>query len=223
VVSDGAAKRRGAGLTREQIIATAIRIGADDLEALSIRRLADELGVTPMALYRHFEDRDEIAVWVVDELLASMSAPRASEDDWRAWLTASARALRRLLVRRPGVLAVYLARPVTVPAALRRMEHSLRVLQRAGFDGDAAAQAYASVHTYTIGFAALEVSRSRSGRATSSAAWRRFYLGLPPGEFPLVVSAAPDLARFTTEEQFTRGLAQLIAGIAADRPAGRVS
>jgi AcrR family transcriptional regulator len=207
-------------LSRDTIIETAIRIGSDNLEALSIRRLADELGVTPMALYRHVEDRDDIVVWVVDALLADLGLPKAPESDWKAWLAESARTFRRLLVGRPGVLAVYLAKPVTVPAALRRMERSLDVLARAGFTPEAAAQAYASVHTYTIGFAALEVSRARTReRARSStASWRRYYAGLPEGEFPRVVSAATDLARFARLEQFERGLDQLIAGIAATGP-----
>jgi AcrR family transcriptional regulator len=219
----GDGRRRRPRLSRDDIIATATRIGAENLETVSIRRIADELGVTPMALYRHVRDRDDIVVWVVDGLLSEMGSPDVPEAEWEAWLADSARMLRRLLVGRPGVLAVFLARPVTVPAALRRAEHSLEILAGAGFAPEAAAQAYASVQSYTVGFAALEVSRSRGGVAagTTDASWRRFYAGLPPEDYPRLVSAAPDLARFATEEQFERGLAQLIAGIAAGRPRRR--
>jgi AcrR family transcriptional regulator len=210
-------------LSRDEIIATAIRIGSDDLGAVSLRRLAEELGVTPMALYHHVEDRDEIAVWVVDAVLAEMGMPRVAQDDWQAWQASSCRMLRRLLVGRPGVLEVYLARPVTVPAALRRMERSLEVLVRAGFSSEAAAQAYASLHTYTLGFAALEVSRGRGNSAlgTTNASRRRFYAGRPAEDYPTLVSAAPAVARFAAEEQFERGLGQLIAGIAAGIPKRR--
>ena len=66
--------------------------------------------------------------------------------------------------------------PVTTPAALARIESALAVLRAAGFEGSDAAQGFAAVHTFTIGFAALEVSRSRTlvpggGQAQVSRYW----------------------------------------------------
>ena len=124
-----------------------------------MRRLAEELGVTPMSLYRYVESKDELLDVVVDALLEATRLPDELDNDWVAWLRESARRLRALLVASPVARDVFTRRPVTTPAALRRMEASLRVLTGDGFSAEAALRAYAAVHVYTIGFAALETAR----------------------------------------------------------------
>ena len=62
----------------------------------------------------------------------------------------------------PGALHVYLRRPVVTPAAIERMDAMLGVLREAGFDEPLARRAYGAIHTYTIGFAALQASRHQS-------------------------------------------------------------
>ena len=126
---------------------------------MSIRSLAASLGVAPMSLYRHVRDKDDLLDEVVDRLLAGAWRPAAAEDDWQAWMTEAASRLRDFLVSQPAALHVYLSHPVVSPAAIERMTAMMGVLRRTGIDEETARSAYGALHTYTIGFAALEASR----------------------------------------------------------------
>ena len=184
-------------ITRPQIIEAAMAVvKAGGYDRMTVRSLAGELGVAPMSLYRHVRDKDDLLDEVVDRLLASAWRPRCGRDDWRAWLAEAADRLRRLLVSQPAALHVYLRHPVVSPAAVARMEAMMAVLRQAGADEEAARRAYAAVHTYTVGFAALEASR---------ASWA------PPEA--AAGSLAGELAAYTTPAQFAQGLRCLLDGI----------
>jgi TetR/AcrR family transcriptional regulator, tetracycline repressor protein len=184
-------------ISRDQVVAAATKIvRTGGYEAMTIRSLAADLGVAPMSLYRHVRDKDDILDEVVDRLLARVWRPSASPDDWEEWVTQAAEKLRRFLVTQPAALHVYLQHPVVSPAAISRMNAIMDVLRQALPDEDAARRAYAAIHTYTVGFAALESSRS--------------------GWTPTADNSddlAVQLATYTTPEQFMDGLHSLIQGI----------
>ena len=184
-------------ISRADIVAAAERMAtADGEQEISIRRLAASLGVAPMALYRHIRDKDDLLDEVVDRLLAGIWRPAAAEDDWHAWTVEAASRLRDFLVSQPAALHVYLARPVVSPAAVDRMDAMMRVLRQAGIGEATARSAYGAVHTYTIGFAALEASRARQAPGSED-----------------VSDLARQLAAYTTTGQFTDGLRYLLEGI----------
>jgi TetR/AcrR family transcriptional regulator, tetracycline repressor protein len=185
-------------ISREDIVRAAIEIvRAGGYQEMTIRGLAAELGVAPMSLYRHIRDKDDLLDEVVDRLLAPAWGPSAAEDDWQAWLIEAAAKLRHFLVTQPAALHVYLSHPVASPAAIERMNAMLDVLRRTGADEATAQRAYGALHTYTIGFAALEASRA--GRA--------------PDSEEDANRLAQQLAAYTTTEQFMAGLRYLLAGI----------
>lgn len=191
-------------ISRHQIVDAALdALAATGFEQLTIRSLASRLGVSPMALYRHIRDKDDLLDEVVDELLrrswGPSSAPRAPAD-WRAWVENAADSLRRLLVQEPAALHVYLRHPVVSPAAMARMETIIGVLRKVGFEPAAADEAYAAIHTYTVGFAALEASRARSQAASS--------VDARPSD-----GMAARLATYPTRQQFLQGLRYLLEGI----------
>lgn len=184
-------------ISRERVVEAATEAVRDGrYEQMTIRSLAEDLGVAPMSLYRHVRNRDDLLNEVTNQLLAKTWRPRRKSDDWRAWIVDAAHRLRTLLVDQPAALHVYLRHPVVSPAALDRMETMLGVLQNAGLGRTAARHAYAAIHTYTVGFAALEASRTRwsseSGRGDA-------------------VEKA--LTALTTPKQFTEGLGYLLDGI----------
>jgi TetR/AcrR family transcriptional regulator, tetracycline repressor protein len=184
-------------ITRDDIIRAAVKIvRAGGYQEMTIRGLAAELGVAPMSLYRHIRDKDDLLDEVVDRLLAPAWRPSAAEDDWRGWLIEAAAKLRHFLVSQPAALHVYLSHPVISPAAIERMTTMLDVLRRTGADEATARRAYGALHTYTIGFAALEASRS----------------GWAPDKAD-VDGMAQQLAAYTTTDQFTDGLRYLLDGI----------
>ena len=173
-------------------------------QRLTIRHLAAELGVAPMSLYRHVRSKDDLLNEVVDRMLAQTWRPAraAGEQGWRGWIVEAAEKLRNFLTAQPAALHVYLSHPVVSPSAVRRMEAVMAVLRGALGDECLAQQAYAAIHTYTIGFAALEASRAASA-------------GLTDGE---PASLATQLAAYTSAEQFTTGLDYLLRGCAPPGP-----
>lgn len=200
-------------MSRSQIVDAAVRVvRAGGYEQMTIRGLAAELGVSPMALYNHVEDKDDLMVEVVDRLLARLWKPRSDPAEWREWVAEAADKLRRFLVSQPAALHVYLMHPVTSPTAVARMDAVIAVLRRALGDEEAAQWAYATVHTYTLGFAALEASRAKSGdqlRVESAT-------GGEPRSDPEDAAMIERLASYTSPEQFKRGLDYLLDGIAKE-------
>ena len=206
-------------ISRRQIIDAAVRCVRDrGYEQMTIRGLAADLGVSPMALYHHVRDKNDLLDEVVDRLLARAWKPRADPEDWRAWIGEAAERLRRLLVTQPAALHVFLAHPVVSPANVARMDTIMAVLRRALGDDQAAQRAYAAIHTYTIGFAALEASRSDWQPPTSSpepTGGRNTALDLDPDNQPVSenLRLVHRLAAYTTAEQFRQGLGYLLDGI----------
>jgi TetR/AcrR family transcriptional regulator, tetracycline repressor protein len=184
-------------MSREAIVAAAMRtVAASGYEALTIRALAAELGVSPMSLYHHVRGKDDLLDEIVDRLLAPIWRPRARRENWRSWVTEVAERLRDFLVGEPAAMHVYLRHPVVSPAAVARMTETLAVLREAGLDDDAAHKAYAALQTYTVGFAALESSRRRHRVDAASSD-----------------ALETQLAAFTSPEQFREGLSLLLDGI----------
>lgn len=183
-------------ISRDQVIRAATKIvRAGGYEDMTMRSLASVLGVAPMSLYRHVRDKDDILDEVVDRMLGRIWRPSTSPDDWKEWITLVADKFRRFLVIQPAAMHIYLQHPVVTPAAISRMNAMIDVLRSALPDDDSARRAYAAIHTYTVGFAALESSRSKWTRAHGDAD-------------ELVVQ----LATYTTREQFLDGLSSLIRG-----------
>ena len=200
-------RARWGTISREQVVETATRIVSEGgSEQMTIRGLAAELGVAPMSLYRHVRDKDDLLDEVVDRLFTDVWQPHVNELHWRAWLAEAADNLRRFLVEQPAALHVYLSHPVVSAAALARMQAMLRVLAQVTGDDDQAGRAYAAIHTYTIGFAALEASRAGWQPGESSA---RGVSETDPG----TTSLAHRLAAYTTPHQFAEGLDYLLDGI----------
>jgi TetR/AcrR family transcriptional regulator, tetracycline repressor protein len=191
-------RARWGTISRDQVVQAATKVVQDGgYQEMTIRGLASELGVAPMSLYRHVRDKDDLLDEVVDRLLAQAWQPGVQSDNWQAWLTDAADKLRHFLVSQPAARHVYLRHPVVSPAAIARMEAMLDVLRGAGLDEQAARQAYATVHTYTIGFATLEAARDGWTAADAD-------------------SVGAQLAAYTTPTQFAVGLRYLIDGIERD-------
>lgn len=184
-------------ISRRDIVEAALRSGrGSGFEQMTIRSLASELGVAPMSLYRHIRNKDDLLNDVAEELLRRSWHPRPVTKDWRSWVVEVADSLRELLVREPAALYIYLRHPVVSATARARMDAMLEVLGRAGLDQEPAQHAYAAIHTYTLGFAALEASRAAANH--------------PAGDVPALEA---QLAAYTEPEQFAIGLGLLLDGI----------
>jgi AcrR family transcriptional regulator len=201
------------GLSAERVVEAALGfIEREGLGALTMRRLADELGVGTMTLYGYFRDKDELLDAVVDAAAQQLRVPGPS-GSWRSQLRALMLEIRRVLAEHPVGVLLRQRRPMWSPGALRVSEAGIRALREAGFGKADAARAYRSLFNYTFGFAAFSppaVSAELRRSAISALA------ALPRDKYPWQTEAAPELAdAIGGEEQFRYGLELLLDGLEA--------
>lgn len=147
-------ERRGIGrprsIDRDKIVAAAQRLG---VENLTMRAVAEELGVTTQALYNHIGGRRELLVLLANDYSELFELDdEADPSDWRAWLTTFASGLRRHLRTQPGLAASVVTQGPTTPAALRFAERAVDTLGEAGFSPADALRAYRIVLEYVVGW-----------------------------------------------------------------------
>lgn len=185
-------------LSRDQIVAGARdQLARTGLSGLTIRALANELGVAPMSVYRHVRNKIDLLSEIVDQMLAEQWQPDQDRSDWRVWIIAAADRLREFLVGEPAAREVFLDHPVASPAAVERMEEMVRVLESGLGDEPLAREVYALVQTYTIGFAMVQAARAQ---------WR-------PGDAAGHELAAR-IAAFSSAENFRDGVRYIVDGVA---------
>jgi AcrR family transcriptional regulator len=208
------------GLNRELIVETALRLADEGgLDALTLRRVARELGVTPMALYRYVASKDDLLDAVGDEVLGLAELP-GSGSSWQEQLRAVARSYRTLLTRHPAALELVMARTLVGPNALRVADAVLGILRRAGFEIEDAAAIYGQLARSLLALVSIETSARRRlegvGAEERARAVRLQLEALPLDEFENVVAAAPYLAAPADwDRSFERGVDFLIAGVEA--------
>jgi len=190
----GAARRtpgQRAGLTRDAVLAGArAALAQDGIEALSMRRLAQRLGVAPNALYSHVAGRDDLIDALLDDTLNEVRAPDPRRGDWRAGIETIMRRTYALLLAHPDLVPLYVARRgARGPRAVALGEAMLAMLARGGIEGDPAVEAMRTLIVHTIGFAAFAVGEP-----------------IPPAESSLTPKALDQL--------FARSLSWLLDGIA---------
>ena len=207
---------RGATRSREEVAAVALAlVDEEGLEGLSMRRLAQRLGVGTMTLYGSFRSKEELLHAVV-EVAAGGGPPLPLDGDWRERLRAIARQWRRGLERHPALIELRLRRPIMTPAAFRGTEAGLQALLEAGFDAAGAARAFRTLFIYVFGYVAFsDHELTPELRGEVDAALR----GLPTGEFPVLSASRDELAAtLAGDEQFEDGLDAILAGLAARLP-----
>jgi AcrR family transcriptional regulator len=149
---------RRRGLTREEIVERALQIGdREGLDAVSVRRIASELGVTSMALYRHVKDKNDLFSAMLDAVMADvdLTAGIVPTMTWQDQVRRLARNGAELLTARPVILSLQIAYagPLT-PTLVRPLEGLLSILLDAGFSPE---DAVALARTTTILLAGLLV------------------------------------------------------------------
>jgi TetR/AcrR family tetracycline transcriptional repressor len=223
------AARRRRTLTPAEIVQAAARLlQRDGYEALTIRKVAAELGVKSASLYWHFETKEALEDLLADELLAGVAFGETT-DDWRADLRNGSLHLFRHLMSRRDAGRVLAGRMVAGPNTLRWMEAGLGPFRRAGLDGRDTAFAAHAVHVYIIGFVIFQGSdlSSEARRGASRQAIldrsRDLFAGLSPAEHPNITALADGLTVLDPEGRFLFGIDRLIAGIEDMARQGRVT
>jgi TetR/AcrR family tetracycline transcriptional repressor len=203
-------------LTGSRVVAEARRIGAKEgIEALTMRRLADALGVLPNALYTYFPDKASILDAVLDDLIGNVEAPNRRLS-WRRGLIGLMSSYRRLLLTQPGLIALTVSRPQIGPNAIRVREDGLALLKQAGLSDADAVRAYLSLFAYTTGYVTFETARPPGRRDAEQRAFTwKLHEDLPADAFPTTRALAKRLAERPGDAEFTYGLERLLDGFAA--------
>jgi len=209
-------------LSREEIIKEALALlEQQGPGALSMRRLADRLGVAPNALYTHVRGKADLIDGLIDQVYAGLTLELDRSGDWAQQLTTLSHDVRAHLLAHPAVVPYALQRPGLGPHGLRLGEAIYNVLRPAGFSDQVVVGTVYALLTYILGFVALEVPRAGTTPQTSDEFVRRMwalFAALPPGEFPHTVQLAALLARISTEDQFEFGIRTFLAGLTAQQP-----
>jgi AcrR family transcriptional regulator len=145
----------GGQLSRERIIEAALRVvRRDGFDRLTMRSLADELGVTAMAAYYYVANKDQLLEWVADEIVAD-AAPIPEDLAWDDAIRFDALDFFDRVTAYPGLAAYLTNRPLT-PGVRRSYGRAVDFYRRAGLDGDEAVKAHAAYHTLMFGLVAME-------------------------------------------------------------------
>ena len=195
-----------AGLTRDQIIdATLELVDGGGLSALTMRRLATEMGVEAMTLYHYFPNKAALVDGIVERMFTTIP-PVAENADWCLYLRGYAGALRETLLRHPGVLPV-IVRPAVTPATLDSVEGALQKLTRAGFPLGRAVDALNALTLFVIGHTAAEAAIGPSDDAAS-------VHDLDAQRHPLLTAAVKTGAGVDDLERFHFAVDALLTGFA---------
>jgi AcrR family transcriptional regulator len=140
-------------LTRERVLAEALAIvDSEGLEALTMRRLGEALGVEAMSLYRHVPGRAALLDGIHETILLDLEDPPRARR-WTESVRTQARAFRSLLLAHPNALVLFATRPAVTPGSLRHVDSGLAVLRGAGFSVDDAISAFQTLVTFVVGHA----------------------------------------------------------------------
>jgi AcrR family transcriptional regulator len=209
-------------LTRERILGAAIA-GADKggLEALTMRTLAEMLGVAPMALYRHVANRNDLIDAMVDAIFLEVGVPSGG-GDWKTSMRKRAVAVRDALTRHPWAIGLMEARRTPGPANLRHHDAVLGRLRAAGFDVPMAAHAYSLLDSYIYGFALTKINLPFEP-ATAGDVAEAMLEPFPVNEYPNLVEFLGEHVLkpgYDYGEEFEYGLELILDGLERARAQG---
>jgi AcrR family transcriptional regulator len=145
-----------APLNREKVLQKGLELAdAGGIEALSMRKLAKELGIEAMSLYNHVASKDDLIDGLIDLVFDEIEAPQPGVD-WREALTRRAVSTREALRRHPWANGLMEGRARPGPSSARLHEAVLRCLREAGFSVENTARAYSIQDSFIYGFALQE-------------------------------------------------------------------
>ncbi|MFG3009133.1 TetR family transcriptional regulator [Streptomyces cinerochromogenes] len=218
-------------LSRPVVLAAAVAlVDREGLAALTMRRLAADLGVEPMALYRYTDGKEGLLDGLVEAFFAEVnerlrtSVERARTDTasaaeplWRTELRRVARAFACVVHAHPEVLPVVAVRPLSVPVArrsepwLQLTEHVFAVLARAGFDDRAALTIYHTFVSWTLGCLLVDKRQVVDNPEEPDPVLRLGLHRLSAADYPRLRALVPRFVEYDDERELTDGLDSLLS------------
>ncbi|MEU5432167.1 TetR family transcriptional regulator [Streptomyces sp. NPDC020719] len=230
MVERGGPEKRGR-LSRPLVLAAAVSlVDRDGLAALTMRRLAADLGVESMAIYRYFPGKEALVDGLVEAFFAEVNerlrstaeesrADRDAEPADRAWRAELRRIVRTFAVvahAHPEILPLVATRPLSVPVsrrpapALQLTEHILAVLGRAGFDDATALMIYRAVVAWNLGCLLVDKRQVVDDPDEPDPMLRLGLHRLPAAEYPRLRVLVPLFTEYDDEQEMIAGLDGLL-------------
>jgi AcrR family transcriptional regulator len=208
-------------LTKDRVLRAAVELAdRGGIEALSMRKLGQELGVEAMALYRHARNKDDILDGAIDAVIGEVELPGPA-GDWQASMRTLALAARQVMLRHPWAPPVIVERPEIGPATLRHIHAMMEILRGAGFSLELAHHAIHVLGSRIFGFTQDPFDDSEDTRPDPETAARLArelgdhypYLG----ELAAAVSHEGGLGGCDDDVEFEFGLDLILEGLERKR------
>ena len=209
-------------LTRQRVLRAAVALAdRGGVGALSMRKLAQELGVEAMSLYHHVANKDDILDGIVDVVFGEIELP-TGEAGWEAAMRRRAVSAREALRRHPWATGLMESRRTPGPANIRHHDAVLGVLRNAGFPIELAAHAYSLLDSYIYGFALQEASLPFHTPEEAAEVAQEIMSVFPADDYPHLAEIATEHALqpgYDYGDEFLYGLDLILDGLARARAA----
>lgn len=172
-------------LSRERVLQAALRLADEGgLEALSMRKLAEELGVKAMSLYNHVTNKDDVIDGIVDRVVSEIEVP-CPDTDWKTAMRQRALSAHTVLLRHPWSAIALMSRINVGPAMLRYVDATLGCLYEAGFSLEMADHAWNAMDSHIYGYTLQELNFPIEASAYSETA-DSFMNHIPEAQYPYI-------------------------------------
>ncbi|WP_330179736.1 TetR/AcrR family transcriptional regulator C-terminal domain-containing protein [Nocardia sp. NBC_01503] len=175
------------------------------LSALTMRAVAQELGMATMALYRYVADRDALEILMVDQILETVDSALPTDADWTVRVRILLDRARTAIGAHPAAVPLVLRYRQSSPASMCWMEAMLSALTDAGFRGDDRVIAQRSAVAFLLGFLQNEHYASIAGAGTAALA--------SATDFPLLAETAAQARTLSADAEFDGGVEILLRGL----------
>jgi AcrR family transcriptional regulator len=185
-------------LSRARVLQAAVAFADDHgIESLSMRKLAQAVGVEAMSLYNHVANKTDLLDGMIDLVFSEIELP-SREAGWKTAMRQRATSVRTVLARHRWAIGLMESRTSPGPATLRHHDAVIGCLRKAGFSVEMAAHAYAVLDSYIYGFALQERALPFHTPEETAALAQVIVAQFPVGEYP-------NLAEFTFEHVLKPG------------------
>ena len=211
-------------MTREDVVRRALEVlDEEGFDGLTMRRLAERLGIKAASLYNHISDKDELLALMADAICAEVREVDPSKP-WRQQAEVLAHEVRRVLMTHRDGARVLAATPPVGPHRLRLIEQVLQALQKAGFRGARIADVSFVMNSFVVGFVLDETLGQPRDAAAAKRGFeqaRQWFKALPREQYPTLIALADELIDAPADRRFQVGITALLDGfelLLAEKP-----
>lgn len=202
----GNRRDRGVSLSSEFIVERALELtDREGAQALTMRRLGEELGVDPTAVYRYFRDKDELVLACMDRIIENAHAeliPGLDLSDWRGVLRAIAQQSWKACENHPAIYSLAFYRITGGPGERRMVELLVSTLSATGLSPEQTVLHYRAFVDSMLGMCGMKAagqSLDPQLRQKDAGSWSRIYAILPEEEYPAARAHADHLAQLSEQ------------------------